>query len=67
MLVIFDIEGSGDLSPVMVAHRIGNLIGLPFEVVSMGNDDELVQLAVRIQKDSIVEGTIESPFNEGGI
>lgn len=64
MLVTFEIEGAGDLTPVMVAHRIGNEIGLPFEVVSRGNDDESVQLTIEVAEDSVIEGSIETPFNK---
>ena len=64
MLVIYEIEGAGDLTPVMVAHRIGNDIGLPFEVVSMGKDDECVQLAIEVDGESIIEGSIDTPFNQ---
>ena len=48
-VVQFEIEGDIELSPVMLANRIGNEIGLPFEVVSMGNDDEMVQLEIQVE------------------
>ena len=65
MIVNFEIEGSGDLSPVMVAHNIGNSIGLPFEVVSMGCDDEAVQLTIEVREGMIIEGSVAEPFNGG--
>lgn len=65
MNVTFEIEAKGDLTPVMVAHNIGNNIGLPFEVVGTGNDDEWVQLTIEIQQDQIyVDGTVAEPFND---
>lgn len=30
MIVIFDIEKKKDMTPVMVTHQIGEMIGLPF-------------------------------------
>ena len=65
MLVTFEIESAGDLTPVMVAHRVGRDIGLPFEVVSMGMDDECVQLTIEVDGDSVFEGSIDAPFNQG--
>ena len=63
-ILVVEIEGRGDLSPTMVAHQIGNDIGLPFEVVSKGCDDEVVQLQIEIHKELLVEGEINSPFNQ---
>ena len=65
MIVNFEIEGSGDLSPVMIANNIGNQIGLPFEVVSMGCDDEAVQLTIEVREGMIIEGSVAEPFNGG--
>ena len=63
-ILVLEIEGRGDLSPTMVAHQIGNDIGLPFQVVSMGCDDEAVQLEMGIHRGLLVEGEINSPFNQ---
>ena len=65
MIVTFDIEPQGDLPPVMVAHNIGNAIGLPFEVVGTINSDEYVQLSIEISSEDIFEGIVAQPFNKG--
>ena len=64
MIVTFDIEPQGDLTPTMVAHNIGNAIGLPFEVVGTINPDEYVQLTIEISPEHIYEeGIVAEPFN----
>lgn len=65
MILCLEIEPKGDLSPVMVAHRIGEDIGLPYQVISMGCDDEAVQLEIELDSTTaIVDGVINNPFNQ---
>ena len=65
MIVVFDIEPVGDLSPVMVAHQVGNSIGLPFEVVGTINNDELVHLNIEIESEHLFLGyNVKEPFNQ---
>ena len=63
MIITFDIEPQGELSPTMVAHNIGNSIGLPFEVVGTINPDEYVQLSIEVSPTDICGGKVAEPFN----
>ena len=66
MILCLEIEPKEDLSPVMVAHRIGRDIGLQYQVISMGCDDEAVQLEIGLDSTTaIVDGVINNPFNQG--
>ena len=65
MIISFDIEGTDNLTPAMVAHQIGNLIGLPFEVVGSGTGfDDPVDLTIEISEEMIFEGFVSEPFNK---
>lgn len=64
MIVVFDIEGKGELTPAMKAYDIGNAIGLPFEVVGT-NSDECVQLTIEIEEEMVFKDFfVKDPFNE---
>lgn len=52
-----------DMTPTMLANIAGESIGLPYEIVSMGDDFERVQLTIEIADDMICDGIVEDPFN----
>jgi len=64
MIITFEITAEDIQQAVFNAHTIGNMLGLPFEVVGMGSDT--VQLTIEILPGMIDSGFVEAPFNKEG-
>ncbi len=62
MIITFEIKADTHDDATSKAHKIGNMINLPFEVVGMLNDD-FVQLTIEIQPGMINGGFVDIPFN----
>lgn len=63
MIITFEITAEDSQQATFNAHTIGNIIGLPFEVVGMGSEDT-VQLTIEIQPGMINGGFVKEPFNK---
>lgn len=63
MIITLEITAEDNQQAVFNAHTIGNMLGLPFEVVGMGSDTT-VQLTIEIQPGMINSRFVEAPFNK---
>lgn len=63
MIITFDVVAEDNQEATFKAHNIGNMLGLPFEVIGQCSEDS-VQLTLEIQPGMINPGFVDEPFNK---